>query len=110
MHILGKLLVLGAMRLVHQDKDVIAAGKERVFFCLVVLEFMYQRKDHRLISSEKIPQLSGVLRLALFLVANYLCTHESLVNLIIQVFTVGNHKEGKVTMQLAFYLSHEHHH
>ena len=110
MHILGKLLVLRAVRLVHQDKDVIAVGQERVFLGLVILELMYQGEHHRLVTSQEVTQLGGILRLAFFLVANDLGTHKCLVYLCIQVLTVGNDKEGKVAMQLALHLSHEHHH
>ena len=45
MHVLGKLLVLGTVRLIHEDKDVVAVGQDWIFLGLVVPELMYQGED-----------------------------------------------------------------
>ena len=69
------------MGFVHQYKDVIPLGENRIFLTLVVIELVYQRKEHRFVASQVLTQLHGVFRLALLFVANHFRTNESLVYL-----------------------------
>jgi hypothetical protein len=71
---------------------------------------MNERKDKGFIELKILAKLCAVLGLTFFLVANYLCTHEILVNLRVKVIAVGNDKESKVAFDLTFHLAGKHNH
>ena len=98
------------MSLIYQYKDVIASGEHGIFLGLVILEFMDERKDHRLVARQKLSELYGILRLAFFLIAHHLRAHKCLMYLRIQVIPIRDHQEGEIAMQLALHLSYKHHH
>ena len=71
---------------------------------------MYEGKDKRLISCKEVPELSTVLRLALILITDNFSSYKVLIDLIIEILTVGYDKEGEIARYLPLDLSCEHNH
>ena len=109
-HILGQILILRTVCFVDHYDDIITLGEHRIFLGFIVTELMYQRKDKGLVCLQEFAELRAVFRLAFFLVANNLGAHKVLVNLRVEIVTVGDHQEGKVTLYFTAHFPGEHNH
>ncbi|MNY40686.1 hypothetical protein D3C86_1754440 [compost metagenome] len=61
-HVLGQACVLGAVRLVHDDDDIVAVGQQGVVLAFVVAELLDQREHHALVLAQHLSQLGAVAR------------------------------------------------
>ena len=82
----------------------------KLFLPLVIVEFMDQREDERLVGPQILPQLLPVFRLAFFFRADDLGFYEVLADLRVQILPVGNDQEREITGDLPADLAGEKHH
>ena len=107
-HVERQRAVLGSVRLVGDDDDVVA---HRVAGTRVQVELLDQREDVGLVLCQQAAEVLSVCRPAGFaVVIDHAAAGEGLVDLAVEVFAVGQHQEGEVAPQLAMHLAGEHHH
>ena len=109
-HIERQRAVLGAVRLISDDDDIVALGVSLVGV-YVLVELLDQREDVRLVLGQQAAQVfaaEGAARVTVMV--NHAATGKGLVYLRVQVFAVGQHEEGEVAAELAVHLAGEHNH
>ncbi|OPY86292.1 MAG: hypothetical protein A4E72_01712 [Syntrophus sp. PtaU1.Bin208] len=109
-HIQRQGAVLGAVRLVGDDDEVVALGV-RLFGLDLTVELLDQRKDVGLVlcqQSAEVLAAGGPAGIAV--VVHDAAAGEGLVDLRVQVLAVGQHQEGEIPAQPAVDLPREHHH
>ena len=109
-HVEGECAVLGAMRLVGDDDDVVAFGVGGPGVHVPV-ELLDKREDVRLVLGQQPVEVPAALRPAgVAVVVHHPAAGEGLVELVVEVVAVGQHQEGEVAAELAVHLAGEHHH
>ena len=109
-HILRQILILRTMGFINDNNDVITLRQDRIFLSLVISELMNQSEQNRFVGFQFFTQLLAVGRLYLVLIGNKFGTQEVLINLRIQIFTVSNDKECKITNTFMLDLTGKHNH
>ena len=102
--------VLGAVRLVTDDDDVVArrVAGGRVH---VPVELLDQREDVRLVLAQQPAQVLAAARPAgVAVVVDHAAAGVGLVDLGVEIVAVGQHQEGEVAAQFPAHLAAEHHH
>ena len=109
-HVERQRAVLGAVRLVGDDDDVVAFGVGRVGVHVSV-ELLDEREDVRLVRAQQPAQMLAAFRPAgVSVVVRHAAAGEGLVDLGVEVVAVGQHQEREVAAELAVHLPGEHHH
>ena len=109
-HVLRQILILGPVRFIHQHDDIVPGGEHRVLFTLVIAELMDQGENEGFVGLQIVPQLLTVLRLAFLFLPDHFRLYKILVDLVIQVFAVGDDQEREIARDLAPNLAGEEHH
>ena len=109
-HVQGQRAVLGTVRLVGDDDDVVARGIALAGHDVPV-ELLDQREDVRLALRQQPAQvLSARGPAGVAVVVHHPAAGEGLVDLAVEVVAVGQHQEGEVAAELAMHLAGEQHH
>ena len=98
------------MRFIHQHDDIVPGGEHRVLFTPVIAELMDQGENEGFVGLQIVPQLLTVLRLAFLFLPNHFRLYKILVDLVIQVFAIGDDQECEIARDLAPNLAGEEHH
>ena len=109
-HVQRQRAVLGTVRLVGDDDDVVARGAALAGHDVPV-EFLDQREDVRLVLRQQPAQvLSARGPAGVAVVVHHPAAGEGLIDLAVEVVAVGQHQEGEVAAELAMHLAGEQHH
>ena len=101
--------VLGAVRLVHDDDDVVPLGVGLVGHDILV-ELLNQGEDVGLVLTEQPLEVPAVRGPYLLLLADDIAAGVGAVDLIVQIVAVAQHQEGEVAAQPTVHLAAEEHH
>ena len=109
-HVQRQRAVLGTVRLVGDDDDVVARGTALAGHDVPV-ELLDQREDVRLVLRQQPAQVLPARGPAgVTVVVHHAAAGEGPVDLAVEVVAVGQHQEGEVAAELAMHLAGEQHH